>query len=303
MIITMYTLTDYIEKIYSETGLTTYSKNSIINDLNDYYLQVCGEADWHWLEKKFEITTVAGVNEYDLEISNLAVVNAYYEEVGVRKHPPMRYIANNNTWDDIMNNFAYANSTSNQPYLFTIRDGKMILYPNLTNSNDVIHIRCTVNPIPMETEDYSTGAISVTNNSTTITGTGTEWLNNAREGSSILIKTKWYTVSSITNDTTIILTKPYQGITETGISKYRIGDTPLIPENAQSILWKMYCEDYFTKHPDNNKNQVYEKQVFKMRALLERVSSDKVVSNVFDNNPLKRSYREKYRDIYTVYPN
>jgi hypothetical protein len=297
----MYTLTDLVEKIYSETGLTNYSKNSIINDINDYYLQVCAENNWQWLEKEFDITTTALTQEYYLDISNLMIVSASYEEVGIRKHIPMRYIANFNEWETIINGHLYASTTASSPYLFTIRDNKIIVFPNLENSNDIIHIRCTANPIPMTMEDYSTGTIAVTSGDATITGTGTDWLDVVKEGSSIKIESKWYVIGGITSDTELELTRPYQGATKSGISDYRIGDTPLIPENAQSILWKMFCEDYFNKHPDGNKNQVYEKQVYKIRSLLEKVSSDKVTTKVWDNNPLKRNARNITRDIFTVY--
>ena len=131
-------------------------------------------------------------------------------------------------------------------------------------------------------------------------GSGTAWLANIKSGSKIKIERTWYEISSVTNNTTLVLAKAYQGSTKSGITDYKIGDAPILPDNYHSILWKMFCEEYFAKNPSGRKHEVYEKLVAKMRLGLEKVSSSESSTNIWDNNPTLTEYYG--RDPYIVYP-
>jgi hypothetical protein len=68
-----------------------------------------------------------------------------------------------------------------------------------------------------KTANYSTGTVSVTNGSTTVTGAGTAWLANLDAG--MLVKVaggRYYVVASVTDDTHFELTSAYQGSTAGG---------------------------------------------------------------------------------------
>jgi hypothetical protein len=60
---------------------------------------------------------------------------------------------------------------------------------------------------------YTAGAVTVTRNSATVTGIGTEWtsLSGVRYFKLSGTAEPFYHVSSITNDTTLVLTVPYGG--------------------------------------------------------------------------------------------
>jgi uncharacterized repeat protein (TIGR01451 family) len=62
------------------------------------------------------------------------------------------------------------------------------------------------------------GTVSVTNGSNVITGTGTAFTTQLSVGSIILINNVPYTVSAITNDTSLTLTTNYAGATASGVS-------------------------------------------------------------------------------------
>jgi len=69
---------------------------------------------------------------------------------------------------------------------------------------------------------YTTGTVAVTNASTGVVGTGTLW-TSLTVGSPAPIFSKLnsgvpYYIASITDDTNLILTAPYAGVTESGIS-------------------------------------------------------------------------------------
>jgi hypothetical protein len=79
---------------------------------------------------------------------------------------------------------------------------------------------------------YADGTARFTNNSTTVTGSGTDWYDTTsaknstqnRYAGSLIQNTAdgtWYKIASVTNDTTIVLDRPYTGTT-TGLESYLI---------------------------------------------------------------------------------
>jgi hypothetical protein len=293
----MLTLSDLLSEVYAETGLNRGSKDRIISRLNDLYLQVCGEKDWKWLEYTHSITTVSDTSAYDLNIENLQVKSVWLEETATLKHVPMREIINPVEWDTIFN--YYNSGTSDHPYLYHIREGKLNIYPKSSTADYTIKVLCLVNPTVMEIEDYFTGSIAVTNGDATVTSSGTAWSSSVKGGSYIKIKRSWYKVSSVTSDTALELTQVYQGTTESGITDYKIGDAPILPKNFHSILWKMFCEEYYTKNTNATKKAFYERMVVKQRIGLDKLSGSQTTSNIWDNNPTQTEYYGV--DPYTVY--
>lgn len=279
-----------------ETGLTSASKSMITARLNDYYSQLVGEEDWKWLEKLFTITTVSGQESYNLDIQNLSIKSVWLEKSSTDKTLPLQEVINPQEWDTISN--YYVNSQTDYPSRFHVRMGKIYVFPKISTAGYSLKVLCTANPAPMEVEDYSTGTIAVTINDETVTGTGTLWAANIKEGARIKIKRKWYTVGTVTDNTHLELTQKYQDATESSISDYRIGDAPILPDNYHSILWKMFCEEYFAKNPSGQKAQAYERMVMKAKAGLQKISSSESTTNIWDNNPRKDTYI--YRDPYTV---
>ena len=69
---------------------------------------------------------------------------------------------------------------------------------------------------------YATGTLSVTQGSTSVTGSGTTW-TNGMVGQSILLEDFWYTVASVGSATSITLDSSYRGTTLSG-STYVIAD-------------------------------------------------------------------------------
>ncbi|HEY4716356.1 MAG TPA: hypothetical protein VII00_04555 [bacterium] len=65
---------------------------------------------------------------------------------------------------------------------------------------------------------YTTGTVAVTNNNTSVTGTGTTWLNTVQPGWKFRVDTNgnWYTVASVASDTSLTLTTAYFGSTASG---------------------------------------------------------------------------------------
>jgi len=65
---------------------------------------------------------------------------------------------------------------------------------------------------------YQTGTVAVTYNSNTVTGTGTTWAGTVQPGWKFRVEDNgnWYTVATVTSNTTLTLTTPYFGPTASG---------------------------------------------------------------------------------------
>jgi len=99
-------------------------------------------------------------------------------------------------------------------------------------------------------DDYSTGTVTATRGSTTVTGSGTLWntandfsVNNVRANGKIIINGSRtpYTVQSVTNDTTLVLTTAYTEATATAAGyvyfedEYDLASDFLRPIDLQSF--------------------------------------------------------------------
>lgn len=93
--------------------------------------------------------------------------------------------------------------------------------------------------------DYTTGTITATNNSQTITGAGTtftagmigRWLQVTNDG-------YWYRISAFTDTTHVTLETSYEGTTASG-QTYTIGESPEIPEELHDTLSAGVVADYY----------------------------------------------------------
>ena len=70
-----------------------------------------------------------------------------------------------------------------------------------------------------------TGTVTLTNNSSTLTGSGTSFTTQAPAGTILIINGTSYTVSSVTNNTSLTLTITYTGTTTSGLIFYSLVNT------------------------------------------------------------------------------
>lgn len=111
--------------------------------------------------------------------------------------------------------------------------------------------------------DYTTGTVTATNGSTTITGAGTGFLANylPSAGSVLALNLwikitppsgdgNWYQISSIASATSLTLVNAYQGLTTSGAS-FTIGQMPLLLEDYHDLLVYRALMLYFSTIVDN----------------------------------------------------
>jgi len=92
-------------------------------------------------------------------------------------------------------------------------------------TDDAYYYDVSANTWKYITHCYTTGTVSVTNSSATVTGSGTSWTGNVSAGDKFGVGstdpneiTTWYTIQSVDSDTQITLASNYQGPTASGQS-------------------------------------------------------------------------------------
>lgn len=100
--------------------------------------------------------------------------------------------------------------------MLTITSGISIVGENKYNT--IIDFNSTTNYLKIEgdTAEYTTGTISITTATATVTGSGTSWLANASAGEYIRIGEDLYLIQSVDSNTSITLSSTYIGVTISG---------------------------------------------------------------------------------------
>lgn len=105
----------------------------------------------------------------------------------------------------------------------------------------------------MSADDYTTGTITLTNNSATVTGSGTTFTAqmvgrylraNDPSGDGM-----WYKIASYVSATEVTLEQTYSGTTTASLN-YTIGELPDIPEEYHESLVDYACFRYYLRRRD-----------------------------------------------------
>jgi len=111
--------------------------------------------------------------------------------------------------------------------------------------------------------DYTSGTVTATNNSTTITGVGTTF-TAAMVGRYIKLPDGfWYEIASYTSATSITISGSYEGTTTAGAT-FTIGEMSVIPEGHEDViidyvLWKHYMRISDRAQANDYKQSFYDR--------------------------------------------
>ncbi len=169
------------------------------------------------------------------------------------------------------------------------RSGMLGIWPIPSTTGNTITFNYKFRIPDLSIADYATGTVSVSNNGTTITGSGTSWTPTTNVGNESrwiqIAQTKgdnlWYQVASVDSATQITLYQPYQGIAVSGGS-YILGQMPIIAEDFQDMLvWKPLVY-YFSSIVDNPKKAAEFQAMYdqKLELLSEYSGSNSVQVNL-----------------------
>lgn len=197
--------------------------------------------------------TVSGTQFYNLppQVKKLIDVTILVGNVLWRpKECPTRQF-----WDDL--NVVQFNQ--DYPSYFFVYNGQVGIYPKPSSNGNVFTMNYKTRITDLSQADYVTGTISITTNTTGVTGSGTtftnsmagQWLRVAFSATnSANGDNQWYQIDSVTNATTLVLKNVYSGASVAG-GTYTIGEAPILPEDYQDLpLYRMGLVYYTTRFPD-----------------------------------------------------
>ncbi len=193
--------------------------------------------------------TVAGQMDYKEPYDMKDIVDFYIVAGSLRY--TLTEAPNAAFWDQLQ----FAQYSSDIPQYYWRFNGVTSVFPTPASTGNQLTWRYRRRLVDISLEDYTTGTVSVTNLTSTITGSGTSWFRGMA-GSWIQITNNatsattngdnaWYQIFSVNSTTSLTLVNQYQGSTVTGGS-YTIGQTAIIPEDYQDIPLYSSLQIYFT---------------------------------------------------------
>lgn len=283
-----------LRNLYGTITNDSSSANLTFGDeiMNDTMRRVCAERDWDFLQKTATSTTVASTQFYNLPFDYETLIDVSITSgttVYVPKECPTREV-----WDLLNQN---TNITSNVPEWFFIFNKQVGFYPTPSANGNTITFTFDRRVIDLNAADYTTGTLSATNGSTTLTGSGTTW-TAPMAGRAIKITASdvaassgdgfWYEISSVGSATSITLTRAYNGTSLTGGS-YTIGQVSVLPESYQDLPVYKAAEIYFTSQmPDKARAELYRNIYMSMHAGLVADFSSKSVNPLVEDDESRR---------------
>lgn len=252
----------------------------LVNDAHRYLLQ-----KYYFNEASTTIVTVSQQQFYDLPF-DFSKNKTDTITTGDLKWTPTEILTRAD-WDRLNVLPYYADFPSN----FFIWNRQLRFWPIPSTSGNTITYNYKRRPTDLTIADYTTGTVSATNGSMTITGSGTGFLANylAVAGSvlnlNLWIKItppsgdgNWYQISSIESATSLTLINTYQGGTTSGAS-FVIGQMPLLLEDFHDLLVYRPLMIYFSSIVDNpNKKKEFTDLYNEGIAKLDEYAGSKTVN-------------------------
>lgn len=236
--------------------------------INDAYRSICASQDWDFLQKTATASTVASTQFYDLPFDCDKVMDVKITN-GTTVYSPEE-VGSRDLWDRINSTTSV---TAVEPIYWFVFNNQLGFYPAPSSAiTNGITFTYRQRVADLNVADYSTGTVdAVTNGSTTVTGSGTTWTSPMAGRWIRITKSNtaasagdhmWYQISSVTNSTTLVLARAYNGTTLSAGAgaAYLIGQMPIFPEAFQTLPVYRALKIYFTSiQPEANQAAMYDR--------------------------------------------
>lgn len=222
----------FLKLTNDDSSANTTLGKALLNESEKVVLTKRG-GKWWFLEVDKTITTVASQQDYDIPNSIRKIVDLYVL-VGTTKYMP-RPVEDPDRWKVILS----ANLGDSDAAQFFYRNGGVVsIQPAPGSAGNTIYLKGRKFVKDRSTDDYTTGTLTATINSKTITGAGTTF-TAAMVGRWILLPDGlWYEIAAYTSATVITLVKAFEGATTVGAT-YTIGEMSVLPESYEDLpLWR-----------------------------------------------------------------
>lgn len=187
--------------------------------------------------------TVAGTQFYTFPYNYKRLISVSVT-VGSITYTP-REITSIAQWDRLN----MTSQSSDVPLFYYVYNNQVGFFPKPTTSSNTITYRYKIRTRELSQADYTTGTVAITNNSTTVIGSGTtfiadmagRWLQvTAPSGDN-----EWYKILSFTSTTVLVLESAYNGTTVSGAA-FTIGEVSILPEEFQDLPVTYAVRQYYS---------------------------------------------------------
>lgn len=226
--------------------------------INDTQRIVLSSQEWSFLEKINEIDTVNGQDTYELpndlgRLMTLAIIDGDISYIPQQVDDPQFW--------EYLQGLDIGNSDVTE--YFYSQGNDLLIWPPYDTAGNKIRYRYRQKAIDMTLDDYNTGTItSISNGATTVEGSSTSWTSRQPAVNQYIKIDEgdqhWYPVSSITDDDTLELEKPYQGSTiSSASSSYTLAEMPVLPSEFHDILTLRPLALYYEMIEDQSRAERY----------------------------------------------
>lgn len=249
---------------------------------------------YYFNEKSYTTTTTAQTQAYNLPsdfevMENVTVSTGGYVWSGTPT-------ADRAMWDRLNLVPYYSDFLQ---YVF-IWNNQLLLWPIPSSSSNTITMNYKSRIVDPSQADVTTGTVSVTSGETSVEHSATSfaqwmaqsgWLKIAHSTAAATGGTngdnRWYQISSVTDNNTLVLKNPYLGATVAGGS-FVIGDVPVLPEDYQDIPLHWALSIYYSSIvPDTNQATLYSTLYKEKLAYLDQKYGSKDYSPVLTDTQAK----------------
>jgi len=218
-------------------------------------------------ERSYTTTTVAQQQFYNLppqvkELINLTVT------IGSVKWVPQ--VAPSRQYWDSLNVIQFYQDF---PSFFFVYNGQVGIFPTPASDGNTITMNYKIRIKDLSQADYTTGTVTATNDSATITGSGTTFIQNM-ENRWIRIAEpsgdgQWYQIQTYVSATEVTLYNKYTGPNVSG-GTYTIGEMPIMPEDYQdAALYRALWVYYNSRVPNPAQAKIYKELYDASYAMLD----------------------------------
>jgi len=254
--------------------------------MNEAIRKITSSLDWGFIEKTDTITTVASQQFYNLPF-DYKKLQSVKITVSSTDYIPQQ-ISNKKQWDWINSS---TSPTSDIPTYYYILNDTIGFYPTHASSSNTITVTYKKRVVDVSVADYVTGTVTLTNGSTTVTGSGTtftaamvgRWIKGDNDKN-------WYKIGGFTSTTVLTLKKAFQGTTASGLS-YTIGEISDLPEDYQMLPIYWAASQYWMfMGNDTNKStyflNLYQVGMDEMKSEFGMKTEDLMIQGLGDMEPI-----------------
>lgn len=226
----------------TSTASATFFKRRI----NARHEQVLGKLPSHFSEIERTFSTVAEQQYYHIP-PNYKSVKSLMITIGSVDYPLETEFSYSN-WRKV-NSVLFQAGAIPSRYFSRQRDFGIWPIPQDAYTGTIVY---NIRAGGMTKTDYTTGTVTVTENSQTVEGSGTTftggnaaidmWFSLADSNGES--KGSWYRISSVTDATNLTLESFFEESTASGES-YIIGESPELPEDLHDLLFQGAVADYY----------------------------------------------------------